>query len=113
METPISSQQQDYHELMNEPYSGNTPAKKEVTQPKKKKSVAPKKEQAGNSNTPPSIDLNGDGKISFEEFCALKVRHGEARGKPFKDELVSNLFTRKDTDQDGFLSFRELATNPD
>lgn len=88
---PISSQQEDYHELLSAP-------------------AAPPEEERGRSGgRPPQVDANGDGKISYEEFVALKVRHGEARGRPFKDAVVNDLFRRKDIDQDDFLSFEELA----
>lgn len=90
---PISSQQEDYRELLEAP-----PTMRAA--------------DAGRPAAAPPVDANGDGRISFGEFAALKARHGEARGRPFKDEVVSDLFSRKDLDRDGFLSFRELAAKP-
>ena len=47
-----------------------------------------------------SADTNGDGKLSVEEMQA------EAQKKA--NERVSDMFTRLDTDKDGFLSTDEL-----
>lgn len=93
VQEPITSQQSDYRELLEGPLMLNQPESKEPE----------------SSTAQPPVDADGDGKISFNEFAALKARHGKARGKPFKDEVVLDLFTRKDIDQDGFLSFDELA----
>jgi uncharacterized sulfatase len=93
VEVPITSQQEDYRELLEGPLTINPPEKEESATPVSQ----------------PRVDADGDGKISFEEFSALKARQGEARGKPFKDEVLRDLFTRKDIDRDGFLSFKELA----
>ncbi len=92
VQAPITSQQADYRELLEGPLKLDPPA---AENPK--------------PAAQPSVDADGDGKISFDEFTALKARHGEDRGKPFRDEVVLDLFTRKDIDQDGFLSFDELA----
>lgn len=59
------------------------------------------------------VDLNGDKKISYEEFARMHKKRGERAGREPKDAWIKNLFDRKDSNGDGFLSYEELAAPVD
>ena len=51
------------------------------------------------------IDLNADGKISFEEMKAVVQRSGQAIPP---DPVLRQMFDTMDTNKDGFISFVEF-----
>lgn len=56
-----------------------------------------------------AVDKNGDKSISYSEFLKMHNKRAERNGNSLKEAWVQNLFKKKDTDNDGSLSYKELA----
>ena len=55
------------------------------------------------------MDLNSDGSVSFEEFCAFETKK---RGEPVDAGRARSKFTEIDTNTDGMISKEELDSAP-
>lgn len=55
------------------------------------------------------VDLDGDKKISYEEFAKMHKKRGERAGREPKEPWIRNVFEKKDKDGNGSLSYQELA----
>jgi len=55
----------------------------------------------------PSLGANNDGKISLEEYIALRMAAAAKQGRVLKREALVEAFKRADTNGDGFLSVEE------
>jgi Ca2+-binding EF-hand superfamily protein len=57
-------------------------------------------------------DLNGDKRISREEFETFQRKGAKTNNQKFDPEQAKRLFEDKDSDGNGFLSYPEFARNP-
>jgi len=75
------------------------------SQPGKK----PQRKGGGGSDRFMRMDLNNDGKITWEEFCA---REKEKKGDRFDEQKTRSRFARIDTDRDDAISKEEMDKTP-
>lgn len=55
------------------------------------------------------VDIDGDGVVSFEEFCLLLVKRMAVDEEDLAKELARKAFEKMDDDKDGYLSVQELG----
>lgn len=56
-------------------------------------------------------DLNQDKRISWQEFEAFQKQEAKKNGRKFDPQQAKYLFEDKDRDGNGFLSYKEFASN--
>jgi Ca2+-binding EF-hand superfamily protein len=57
-------------------------------------------------------DKNSDGKVTLEEFLALRKINAERAGRNFDSKYNEKLFADKDINGDGFLTGDEVTASP-
>lgn len=56
-----------------------------------------------------TADTDKDGKVSQEEFLALAKKNAEKKEQEFNQKRAENIFAKKDTNKDGFLTADDVV----
>ncbi|VGO19746.1 EF-hand domain-containing protein [Pontiella sulfatireligans] len=56
-----------------------------------------------------TADTDKDGKVSKEEFLALAKKNAEKKGIEYNQKRAENIFAKKDTNKDGFLTADDVV----